>query len=161
MNFNSTDRYLRSSYLLHLNYPTCFCCFLCYECFICEILNCDCYEYQNCNKCIIFEKCAALRNKSKCTGSGFSENKKLKVWSKAKKIKGLDPKEFRMDADKKIILYKLYGKTIEGGWDIDHIIPISRNGTNDIDNLQALNYSYNRSKGNSLVKKSRFSKCNQ
>lgn len=38
---------------------------------------------------------------------------------------------------------------------IDHIRPVSRGGSDSVNNLQALNTSVNRSKGASLIKRSR------
>ncbi len=40
-------------------------------------------------------------------------------------------------------------------WEIDHIKPSNRGGNDTTRNLQALNTSVNRSKGDSLVKRSR------
>ncbi|WP_425272587.1 HNH endonuclease [Polycladidibacter hongkongensis] len=47
------------------------------------------------------------------------------------------------------------------GWDLDHIKPKSRGGSDSTRNLQALNAPLNRSKGDSLVKKSRHSQSNK
>jgi len=41
------------------------------------------------------------------------------------------------------------------GWEVDHIKPSNKGGSDATINLQALNTSVNRSKGDSLVKKSR------
>jgi len=41
------------------------------------------------------------------------------------------------------------------GWEIDHIKPKSKNGSDNIRNLQALKTSTNRQLSNSIVKKSR------
>jgi len=54
------------------------------------------------------------------------------------------------------IIYKSsYGKDTEMGWQIDHIKPQARGGSDDIINLQALKTKVNREKGDTLVKKSR------
>ena len=43
-----------------------------------------------------------------------------------------------------------YGEHTEMGWEIDHIIPKAKGGTDHINNLQALNTKVNRQKGDSL-----------
>jgi len=79
-----------------------------------------------------------------------------KVFEKAKPIPGRDPTVVRQDPYGKTIRMSHYGQPSKpGGWDIDHIKPASRGGSSHMVNLQALNCHTNRSKGNSLVKKSR------
>lgn len=48
-----------------------------------------------------------------------------------------------------------YGKASPMGWEVDHIKPSAKGGSNDTRNLQALNTSVNRSKQDSTVKRSR------
>ena len=85
----------------------------------------------------------------------MSNSKKDEVWAKAKPIPGKDPAKFREDAYGNTMSYDQYGQSGDMGWEIDHIKPASRGGSDDIRNLQALNTSENRKKGDSLVKKSR------
>ena len=80
-----------------------------------------------------------------------------KVFEKAKLVRGKDPKLYRQDPYGNIMYKHSHGKATRGGWDVDHIKPKSRGGSNSIVNLQALNASTNRRKGNTLVKKSRHS----
>lgn len=82
-------------------------------------------------------------------------NTKDKVWALAAIIGGKDPNTHRQDPYGNVMYKASYGQATPMGWEIDHIIPPSRGGSDDIINLQALNTSVNRSKGNSLVKKSR------
>lgn len=84
-----------------------------------------------------------------------SDSKKDKVFDKAKPIQGKDPNQWRQDPYGSPIKKDQYGKETRYGWDIDHIKPQSRGGSDDIRNLQALQYKTNREKGDSLVKKSR------
>jgi 5-methylcytosine-specific restriction endonuclease McrA len=86
---------------------------------------------------------------------------KNKVWNKAKKIRGKDPAKYRKDPYGNTIYRNSQGKSSPMGWDVDHIRPKSRGGSNSVRNLQALSSSVNRSKGHSMKKKSRHSASNR
>jgi 5-methylcytosine-specific restriction endonuclease McrA len=86
---------------------------------------------------------------------------KDKVWNSARKVKGKDPNKYRIGNYNELAYYYSYGKHSSMGWQIDHIIPSGRGGSNSIRNLQLLNSNINVKKSDSLVKKSRHSKCNQ
>ncbi|MCP4608754.1 MAG: HNH endonuclease [Planctomycetes bacterium] len=88
----------------------------------------------------------------------FSKKQIDAVWDKAKKIRGKDPTLYRKDPYGNAMNYNSYGKSSKMGWEVDHIKPSARGGSDAIRNLQALNTGMNRSKGASLVKKSRHSK---
>lgn len=78
------------------------------------------------------------------------------VFSHAKPIRGQDSSKYRQDPYGNKISLANYGNyNKRTGWEIDHIRPASRGGSNSMQNLQALSCDINRSKGNSLVKKSR------
>lgn len=83
------------------------------------------------------------------------------VWSKAKAIPGKDPDQYRQDPYGNPMYKPSYGKASEMGWEIDHIKPSSKGGSDAIQNKQALNTSVNRSKGNSEKKASRHSNSNK
>lgn len=85
-------------------------------------------------------------------------NCKDKVWNNAKPIKGKDPSLYRKDPYGNELYYNSYGGNSDKSWQIDHIKPQSRGGSDNIHNLQALQSKTNMSKGNTLIKKSRHSK---
>ncbi len=90
-----------------------------------------------------------------------TKEQKEKAWNNAKPIKGKDKKNYRQDSYGKTMYKASHGKSSVMGWDVDHIKPKSKGGSDATRNLQALNSNVNRSKGNSLVKKSRHSKSNK
>ena len=87
-----------------------------------------------------------------------SSNCKDRVWELAKPIQGKDKNLFRADPYNNQLYKPSYGKDTKQGWNIDHIVPQSKGGSDNIRNLQALQSNLNKSKGNTLVKKSRHSK---
>ena len=83
------------------------------------------------------------------------KNTKDKLWELAKPIRGMDSDIYRKDPYGNVMYYNSYGKPTTMGWEIDHIKPHNRGGSDDIRNLQCLNTHLNRSKQDTLVKKSR------
>lgn len=86
------------------------------------------------------------------SGQPFSAAVKIAVWQKARIVPGLDPAEWRMDACGTRIKWSAFGTTADGGfgWEIDHILPVAHGGTDDLGNLQALQWQNNRHKSDSL-----------
>lgn len=87
-----------------------------------------------------------------------TNDQKNKAWENAATVRGKDPALYRQDPYGNVMYKPSHGKSSEMGWDVDHITPKSRGGSDATRNLQALNSSVNRSKGDSLQKKSRHSK---
>ncbi len=78
----------------------------------------------------------------------FSDDQRLAVWNKGTIVPDNDPSQIRKDACGAWIAWKAYGDTTENGmgWEIDHIKPKSKGGTDELANLQPLQWQNNRSK---------------
>lgn len=76
------------------------------------------------------------------------QDKKDQIWEKGKKIRGKNPDLYRKDMFGNEMYKPSYGKVSEKGWEIDHSRPQSKGGTDHLNNLQPMNTSANRSKGN-------------
>jgi 5-methylcytosine-specific restriction endonuclease McrA len=87
-----------------------------------------------------------------------TNDQKQKAWESATTVRGKNPDLYRKDPYGNVMYKPSYGKMSQMGWDVDHITPQSKGGSDATRNLQALNASVNRSKGDSLQKKSRHSK---
>lgn len=73
------------------------------------------------------------------------------VWQKGKYKNDHDPNVWRADKCSDLMYRSFHGdRNSEYGWEIDHINPVSNDGTDDISNLQPLNWRNNAAKGNSL-----------
>ena len=82
-------------------------------------------------------------------GQGFDEATVEAVWRKAAVLPGVDPRLRRMDACGALIDRNAYGVTTPygTGWEVDHIMPVSRGGSDAFVNLQPLQWENNRRKG--------------
>ncbi|GAA4839486.1 HNH endonuclease signature motif containing protein [Algivirga pacifica] len=81
-----------------------------------------------------------------------TDSKKLDVWNKATKVEGFNPNQYRQDACGAWMVWSEFGQETEWGWEIDHIFPESKGGTDHLDNLRAMHWENNRSKGNRYPK---------
>lgn len=90
--------------------------------------------------------------------SFFKEYLIQKVWEKAMIIEGMDPGIYRLDNCGALIKKALYlkeCKALSAGWKIDLIKPESKGGTDELSNLQALQWENERAKAESYP----FWKC--
>ena len=69
------------------------------------------------------------------------------VFERGAAIDGYDSSKWRRDKCGNIINFDKHGEEGDYGWEIDHIKPTSRGGSDDLSNLQPLWWKNNRRKG--------------
>ncbi len=72
------------------------------------------------------------------------------VWAKGKVIPNYDSNIWRKDVEGNVIKKSNHGKTIDYGWEIDHIIPLAKGGADTLANKQPLQWQANRKKSDKL-----------
>jgi len=76
------------------------------------------------------------------------EQFKLSVWAKGKSAAGYNPIFCRRDAFGAWMQYNAHGDTMSHfGWEIAYIKPVEQGGTNELSNLQPLQWRNNRKQG--------------
>lgn len=77
----------------------------------------------------------------------YSDELIEQMWDKAKVIDGYDSNRWRQDFAGAWIKKDQYGIQSTFGWEIDHLTPVSQGGTDDVSNLNPLQWENNRTKG--------------
>lgn len=78
--------------------------------------------------------------------TNFSQDIINKVWEKGFIISEYDKDKYRQDTCGAWIQKDKYGTEENLGWEIDHVFPKSKGGTDDFDNLRPMHWQNNRSK---------------
>lgn len=82
----------------------------------------------------------------------FDAKIKLQVWSKGFIITGYPPTLYLRDRFGTAMYFYDYGnRNSVYGWEIDYIIPVDKNGTDDVANLEPLNWKNNTTKSNKIL----------
>jgi 5-methylcytosine-specific restriction endonuclease McrA len=78
---------------------------------------------------------------------GLDEKTKRAVWNRSSPIPDYPADKWGRDICGHAMKYSDHGKEGDYGWEIDHIKPSSKGGSDFLDNLQPLWWKHNRQKG--------------
>ena len=81
-------------------------------------------------------------------GQAFTQERIDQVWDRAAGVRGKPRNSYRRDVAGNVIYKPMYGKDTPMGWEIDHKMPVSKGGSDNLRNLQALQTATNQAKGN-------------
>lgn len=80
----------------------------------------------------------------------FTKSEVDRAWNKSAHVTSADPNKYRQDNCGNVIYKGSYGKDTTMGWNVDHKKPLSKGGSYNSVNLQALQTAQNKSKSNTL-----------
>lgn len=94
----------------------------------------------------------STRKRGSRSSGTWTEAEKLAVWQKGKIDPNVDRtgRIYRRDVCGTLICYMRHGQEVSEGWEIDHILPVSKGGKDDISNLQPLFWETNREKADTF-----------
>ncbi len=93
----------------------------------------------------------ARNRNSDAVGRSFNPATVQAVWTKGRPIQGYPPDQWRYDHCGRPIAHASYGDTSsQYGWEVDHFRPVAKGGTDDLSNLQPLQWDLNRQKGDTF-----------
>ena len=78
----------------------------------------------------------------------YTKEKLKRVFSKGKPIIGKNPNTHRSDIFGNIMFFGSYGKDTKMAWNVDHSKPVSKGGSDHLNNLQPMNPKANQKKYN-------------
>ncbi len=83
-------------------------------------------------------------------GRNFTPDRVQEVWEKGKPIPGKDPALHRRDSEENVLYRYAYGKHGDMSWQVDHKVPVAKDGSDNLRNLQPLQSEANAEKGDKL-----------
>ena len=88
-----------------------------------------------------------------CLGDSFLPPVVEAVWQKGEWVRGSGVNEIRKDVCGAPMKRGYHGVTTASkmGWEIDHIVPVARDGGDDLKNLQPLQWQNNRRKSDNHI----------
>jgi len=85
-------------------------------------------------------------------GRNFTPERVQEVWDRGRPIPGKDPDLYRRDSMGNELYRNAYGKHGDMSWQVDHKVPVAKDGSDNLRNLQPLQSSANAEKGDKLVR---------
>lgn len=86
---------------------------------------------------------------TKRSGTSYTSFELRAVFNKGRIIQGYDSSEYRIDPCGALMKFSMHGVREAGnfGWEVDHIVAVANGGSDDLGNLQPLQWQNNASKG--------------